>query len=71
MKLHYDSDTDSLYIDLADRPSAESVEVRPGIVIDMDAQGRVVGIDLDHASRWIDLPTESEQAVPFHRGGER
>jgi uncharacterized protein YuzE len=71
MKLHYYSDTDSLYIDLADRPSTESVEVRPGVVIDMDAQGRVVGIDLDHASGWIELPTEGELAVPFHRAGGR
>jgi len=71
MKLHYYSETDSLYIDLADRPSAESVEVRPGVVIDMDANGHVVGIDIDQASRWVELPETGEQAIPFHRVAER
>jgi len=68
MKLHYDSETDSLYIDLAERPSVESVEVRPGVVIDLDAEGLVVGIDIDHASRWVDLPAPGDQVVPYHRG---
>jgi len=67
MKLHYDSDTDSLYIDLADRPSVESLEVRPGLVLDLDADGQVVGIDMDHASDWIDLPPAGELVVPFVR----
>jgi uncharacterized protein YuzE len=67
MKLHYDSDTDSLYIDLADRPGVESLEVRPGVVLDLDAEGQVVGIDIDHASGWVDLPAAGEGAVPFVR----
>ena len=37
MKLSYFSDTDTLYIDLADRPSVDSDEVSPDIVLDMDA----------------------------------
>jgi hypothetical protein len=37
------------------------------VVIYMDAQGRVVGIDLDQASGWIELPTQNEQADPFLR----
>ncbi len=73
MKLHYYSDTDSLYIDLAERPGVDSVEIRPGVVLDLDADGHVVGIDLDQASRWVELPTDSEQVVPFVRvfGGQR
>ena len=51
MKLHYYPETDSLYIDLIDAPSVESQEVRAGVVLDFDAEGRLVGIDLDHASR--------------------
>lgn len=67
MKLHYYTETDSLYIDLAQRPSVESIEVRPGVVMDLDAEGLVVGIDLDHASRWVDLPSPGAEVVPFHR----
>jgi uncharacterized protein YuzE len=67
MKLHYYSETDSLYIDLADRASTESIEVRPGLVVDLDANGMVVGIDIDRASALVDLPALDEEAVPFHR----
>jgi uncharacterized protein YuzE len=37
MRLHYYRETDSLYIDLADCPSAESREVASGVVLDFDA----------------------------------
>jgi uncharacterized protein YuzE len=55
MKLAYYSDTDSLYIDLAEQPSVESREVSEGIVLDYDAEGRLVGIDIDNASRKVQL----------------
>ncbi len=53
MKLSYHRDTDSLYINLVDRPGADTIEVAPGIIVDVDASGEVVGIDLDHASRFV------------------
>jgi uncharacterized protein YuzE len=55
MKLSYFADTDSLYIDLVDRPSVESQELSEGIVADFDADGALVGIDIDTASLKIDL----------------
>ena len=36
MKMRYYKDTDSLYIDLSEKPSKESLEVAPGIVVDFD-----------------------------------
>ena len=54
MKIAYYAETDSLYIDLAAGPSAESREVSPGVVIDLDRDGNITGIDIDHASR-LDL----------------
>lgn len=50
MKLHYYLETDSLYIDLSERTSVDSQEVAPGVVLDFDAEGRLVGIDIDWAS---------------------
>jgi len=50
MKLNYYADTDSLYIDLSERESVESREVSEGVVLDYDAAGRLVGIDIDNAS---------------------
>ncbi len=64
MKLRYYSDTDSLYIDLADRPSADSREVTPGVVLDFDAAGALVGIDIDQASRHLDLTALGSGSVP-------
>ena len=55
MKLKYYADTDSLYIDLAEKPSIESREVSEGIVLDYDAQGKLVGIDIDNASKKVQL----------------
>jgi uncharacterized protein YuzE len=64
MKLHYYADTDSLYIDLAEVPSTESLEVRPGVVLDFDQTGRLVGIDVDHASRVVNLSTLDIEDLP-------
>ena len=55
MKLSYFPDTDSLYIDLSIKKSAESEEVSTGIVIDYDSEGGICGIDIDNASKKLDL----------------
>ena len=55
MKLSYYAETDSLYIDLAERPSVESREVSDGVVLDFDANGNLVGIDIDNAKRKVAL----------------
>jgi uncharacterized protein YuzE len=67
MRLHYDPDTDSLYIDFNARPGADAREITDGIVIDFDAEGRPVGIDIQHASRNLDLSTLETQALPVLR----
>ena len=67
MKLHYYKDTDSLYIDLIDVPSVESEEVRPGIVLDFDSQGRLVGIDIDHASKHASLQSLQIDDLPLRQ----
>jgi uncharacterized protein YuzE len=55
MKVNYYPDTDSLYIDLSERASAESREVSAGVVLDYDAAGNLVGIDIDNASTKVQL----------------
>jgi uncharacterized protein YuzE len=55
MKLSYFADTDSLYIDLSEEPSVESREISEGIVLDYDASGQLVGIDIDEASKKVQL----------------
>jgi len=55
MKISYYPETDSMYIDLSAKKSAESKEVSPGIVLDYDINGDLVGIDIDNASKKLDL----------------
>jgi uncharacterized protein YuzE len=55
MRLNYNRESDALYIDLAERPSVESQEICQGIVLDYDAAGALVGIDIEHASAKVDL----------------
>jgi uncharacterized protein YuzE len=64
MKLNYYAETDSLYIDLSERPSAESREITEGVVLDYDAEGNLVGIDIDNASRKVDLKTLTLNKLP-------
>ena len=55
MTLHYYAETDSLYIELKPGPGVETVEVRDGLNVDLDASGDVVGFDIDRASVRLDL----------------
>lgn len=55
MKLHYYPETDSVYIELSSAPGAEAREIVEGLIVDIDADGNVVGFDIDHASRKLDL----------------
>ena len=64
MKLSYHPDTDSLYIDLNARPSADSREITEGLVVDFDSDGRLVGIDIQHASEIMDLKTLETESLP-------
>jgi uncharacterized protein YuzE len=64
MKLNYYPDTDSLYIDLSSKPSVDSREVSEGIVLDYDAEGNLTGIDIDNASRKIDLKEVTLSKIP-------
>lgn len=65
MKLKYYNDTDSLYIDLSSKTSVDSYEVSPGVVIDMDENNKIVGIDIDNASNVIDLNKLVTEHLPI------
>lgn len=56
MKYFYDRESDSLYLTLAERRRyRDSVEAAPGVVLDFDIAGRLIGIDLEHASKTVDV----------------
>jgi len=64
MKLNYYPDTDSLYIDLSEKPSVESREISEGVVLDYDAEGKLVGIDIDNASKKVQLKELTLSRIP-------
>jgi uncharacterized protein YuzE len=55
MRINYYAETDSLYIDFSSKPSVDSREVSEGIVLDYDADGNLVGIDIDQASTKLEI----------------
>jgi uncharacterized protein YuzE len=64
MKLHYYPETDSLYIELKNTAGTETREIVEGLMVDLDANGDVVGLDIDHASRKLDLSKIETIALP-------
>ncbi len=75
MRINYYAETDSLYIDLSSKPSVDSREVSEGIVLDYDADGNLVSIDIDQASIKLEikelilskLPAEVKQVAWPHQ----
>lgn len=64
MKLHYYPETDSLYIELSSAAGTETREIVEGLNVDLDANGDVVGFDIDHASGKLDLSRVETIALP-------
>ncbi len=66
MKVRYDSETDTLTVIFSDSPIVESDEDKPGTILDYDAAGNLVSIEILDASRKVGLPTQIEyQVVPL------
>ncbi|MFH1147924.1 MAG: DUF2283 domain-containing protein [Pseudomonadota bacterium] len=66
MIFQYYSDTDMLYIKLAEGTSTESEEVSPGIVLDFDEKNRVIGVEIEDASKLVDLSRLELKALPIN-----
>jgi len=49
MKVKYFTDTDTLYIKLNDRTPEETAELNENILVDIDKDGKVVGLTIEHA----------------------
>ena len=64
MRLEYFADTDTLYIQLREAPGADAQEVAEDIVLDFDAAGEVIGIEIEHASQRMDLGDFHLSAIP-------
>ena len=63
MKVTYDPEVDVLRILLRDTPVDESDEDKPGIILDYDKEGNVIGIEVLNASQRVENPREVNYAV--------
>jgi len=63
MKVRYDPEVDVLTIVLSDAPIAESDEGKPGLILDYDQSGNVVGLEILDASRRMGNPMSVEYAI--------
>lgn len=56
--IEYDAQSDTLQVYLSDAPIEESAEVQPGLIVDYDAAGNIVGIEVLDASEIIKRSSE-------------
>jgi len=63
MKVKYDMEVDVLYIHLSEEKIVESDEDKPGIILDYDERGNIVGIEVINASLKIPQPMKFEYEV--------
>lgn len=63
MKVKYDKEVDVLYIVFSENKIKESDEDKPGIILDYDKAGAIVGIEILDASKRMKNPTKVEYEV--------
>ena len=63
MKIRYFADTDTLLIEFRDLPVAETRDLDENTILDLDAQGNIRAITVEHASKRTDAPQFSYEQV--------
>ena len=63
MKVTYDPEVDALTILLSDVAVEESDEAKPGVILDYDATGNIVGLEILNASKRVDNPMAMDYAL--------
>jgi uncharacterized protein YuzE len=56
MKIEFDQAADALYVQLAEGEIEKSEEIKPGMILDYDANGSVLGVELLYVSKRAELP---------------
>lgn len=67
MVFEYHPDTDMLIIRLTEGTSSESAEIAPGVVLDFDEESRVIAIEIEDASRTVNLTALELRSLPLHQ----
>lgn len=63
MKITYDPEVDILRIILSDIPIEDSDEEKPGVILDYDEDGNIIGLEILDAYKRIDNPRSLEYSI--------
>ena len=63
MRVRYFAETDTLYIEFRDAPVAETRDLDENTILDVDAQGQICAITVEHASERTGIPQFSYEQV--------
>ncbi len=67
MKVHYDDEVDTLYLEPGDEPAEGVVEITEGVNLNTTSRGKIVGIEILDASKKIDLRTILSYTLEFDK----
>ena len=63
MKIRYYADTDTLHIEFRDAPVVDTRDLDENTLLDLDAQGGICAITVEHASERAGIPQFSYEQV--------
>jgi uncharacterized protein YuzE len=61
MQIKYFSDTDTLYVSFAERSVSEAKDLSEGVLLELDSDGQLVAITIEHAKKRADISNFSFQ----------
>jgi uncharacterized protein YuzE len=66
MRIKHFTDTDTALIELSDQPPVETRELNENVYLDLDADGRVVSLTIEHARQTAGIDEFTYQRIPAH-----
>lgn len=63
MRIEYDREADALYIHLREVPVADTTDVEEGVMVDLDAEGHIIGVEILDASKRLSPDDLSKVAI--------
>ena len=63
MNVKYFKDTDTALLEFSDQPVDETREISESVFVDLDKNGNLVSMTIEHAARWTSLPRVSVQEI--------
>jgi len=66
MRIKYFADTDTALVEFSDQPPVETCELNENVYLDLDADGRVVSLTIEHARQTVRMDEFTYQHIPAY-----